>query len=225
MDAQELDTSYDSIPIFDGFPYLVTKITGAMHHLIPLPLLGDAYLESLALRQYAANRLPTCLVRAADDALYVSERGVVRCAEVPRCDIPRFGSLLPPEEFISRDLFEREQRLGNFAGGRVGLLVAQPHGRKATASDWLRLSGRGPTGVPNGLALCGQCGGWRGEALLERLDLVVAVYCRCDNDNRCARCLQLLADRRLNACSYFEDEGRVLHTPAFVGLGHSCDEQ
>lgn len=223
MDTQELIRRYRSIPLFDGFPYLVTKVAGAMHHLIALPDVGTPYLERLALRQYAANRLPTCLVLAPDAALYLSEGCPEPSAEPPRCDLPVFGRLQPPEEFIGRELFEREERLRLFAGGRTsGFLVDRPRGRRATPADRLRLSGAGPDGVPNGLERCGVCGRWRGEALLEKLDLVVAVFCRCDNHNRCARCLQLLADRRLDGAAYFEDEGKVLHVPAFMGLRHDC---
>lgn len=224
MSAQEdLRRDYLALPIFDGFPYLVTQITTVMHHLIPLPRLDAERLIQIAARQYAANRLPTCLVGAEDTALFVSEGGM-EFGDVPRCSIPRCCSLLPPEEFVSRELFQRERRLLDFVAGRAtsGYLVDRARGRKATPSDWLRLAGTSTEGVPNGLTRCDRCGEWRGQALLDGPDLVVDVFCSCDNHNRCARCLQPFAERRLGACSYFEEERRVLHVPAFAALDHDC---
>ena len=64
------------LPVFDGYPYLVTALVGGLYHFIVLPGdLGTAELLSLARRQHSANRLRTCLVIGADDALYVSDDG------------------------------------------------------------------------------------------------------------------------------------------------------
>lgn len=222
---EELRRDHLALPIFDGFPYLVTRIAGAMHHLIPLPRLDAERLIQIAVRQYAANRLPTCLVAADDTALFIDEGGL-ELGEAPRCSVPRCDGLLPPEEYFSRELFERERRLREFVAGRAtsGYLVDRARGRRATPSDWLRLAGTSADGVPNGLARCERCGEWRGQALLVGPDLVVDVFCSCDNHNRCARCLRPFAERRLAACSYFEEDRKVLHVPAFAALDHDCPE-
>jgi hypothetical protein len=54
-----------ALPIFAGYPYLVTHVVPALYHLIVLP--GDASardLRDLAMAQWRANRLQTCLVLA-----------------------------------------------------------------------------------------------------------------------------------------------------------------
>ena len=51
----------------------------------------------------------------------------------------------------------------------------------------------------------------------------MSVACRCDNDNRCARCYHPLAERKLNANYYDESDGDIWYVPGFTGLSHRCD--
>ena len=96
-------------------------------------------------------------------------------------------------------------------------------GRTATAEDLVRLSGTDPDGVPVGLARCTVCTAYRGEYLpSHQPGLVVRVFCRCENHNRCARCLHPLHEQRLEASYYDERQARVLHVAAFCGLSHVC---
>lgn len=224
MDQASLEV-FHSLPLFDGFPYLTTRIAGAMHHLALLPAdLGLAELERIARRQFAANRLRTSLVLGPERALYLSEGGSV-WAGPPRCEFPVCDKLRLPDDVAQQgELLARQDRLRAFVAEveMKGFLIDMPHGRSATAWDRERLSRRGPDGVPVGLEPCVRCGGYRGTGLLDGPGLVVDVFCRCENHNRCARCLEPLYERRLDDCGYFEESGQILHVPAFSAFGHRC---
>src|SRR2546427_489335 len=82
----------------------------------------------------------------------------------------------------------------------------------ATGDEVIRLTGRQVNGVPTGLVRCPSCHDWRGECLDPNPrphGLVVRAHCRCENDNCCARCGELLHDRRLDANYYNPDDGQV----------------
>lgn len=220
------------LPVFDGYPYLVTALVGGLYHFIVLPGdLGRAELVSLARRQHSANRLRTCLAVGPDAAMYVSDDGEA-VAEVPRCSDPISDRLLGPEKFpVTEELRDRQQRLHAFiaeckARSAGGYLIDRMRGRTATAEDLVRLSGTDPEGVPIGLARCAVCAAYRGEYLpSHQPGLVVRVYCRCENHNRCARCLHPLHEQRLEASYYNEQQARVLHVAAFCGLSHACPQR
>lgn len=56
-------TPDDDLPLFDGFPYLVTRLVRALYHVTLLPGgAPESTLLELARRQVAANCLDTCLV-------------------------------------------------------------------------------------------------------------------------------------------------------------------
>jgi len=219
-------------PVFDGYPYLVTALVGGLCHFIVLP--GDrgrAELVSLARRQHTANRLRTCLAVRPDAAVYVSDEGEV-ATEVPRCTDPISDRLLSPEEFpVTVELRDRQRRLNAFiadsrARSAGGYLIDRMRGRTATAEDLVRLSGTDPDGIPVGLARCTVCTAYRGEYLpSHQPGLVVRVFCRCENHNRCARCLHHLDEQRLEASYYNERRACVLHVAAFCGLDHACPQR
>ena len=54
--------------------------------------------------------------------------------------------------------------------------------------------------------------------------MVMRVCCRCENDNRCARCGGLLYERKLNSNFFEPADGRIWHVPGFLGLRHRCPE-
>ncbi|MDP9321331.1 MAG: hypothetical protein M3P16_09575 [Chloroflexota bacterium] len=207
----------------------MTALVGGLYHFIVLPGdLGRSELVTLARRQHSANRLRTCLAGGPDAAMYVSDDGE-EVAEVPHCTDPISDRLLGPEEFPATwELRDRQQRLRAFiaasqARSAGGYLVDRMRGRTATAADLVRLSGTNPDGVPVGLARCEVCTAYRGECLPSHQPrLVVRVFCRCENHNRCARCLHTLYEWRLEAAYYDEREGRALHVAAFCGLDHVC---
>lgn len=230
-------SAYFSLPEFDGYPYLVTRITAAVHHLILMPryLTTDDELERIARRQFAANRLETSLVLWADRVLYLGEDGASWSGVPPRCSLPVCDKLPPPADTpLTSDMLKREQRLRSFVAantprptghgsdGRGPYVVDRAHGRPATAEDRAWLSRRRPNGAPAGLQRCDSCGAYRGMGLLEQAGLVVEVFCRCQNHNRCARCFERFSERRLNGCGFFEESGEILHVPAFAALDHIC---
>jgi len=98
-------------------------------------------------------------------------------------------------------------------------------GREATADDVARLAGVGHDGRPRGLKRCVTCGEWRGRCLDPAPNFfcqVMAVHCRCQNDNRGAACGHLLSERKLNANYYDPTDGQIWHVPGFSGLYHRC---
>lgn len=220
------------LPLFDGFPYLVTALVGSLHHLIALPEdLELPGLKRIAWRQYRANRLRTCLVLASDAAVYLSETGEA-VGQAPRSTSPTCDTLLSCKEYmVSAELLARQERLRAFVEAtqalpaNQGYLVDHARGRRATLEDIELLAGADAEGVPAGLVRCPRCRQWRGECLWPHEgDLVVRVYCHCENHNRCARCLHPLHEWRLEAAYYDERQAAVLHVPAFCGLSHVCPQ-
>lgn len=100
-------------------------------------------------------------------------------------------------------------------------------GRPASPNELAALSGHQVFGVPKGLTKCPTCLEWRGHCLgttQKDGSRLFHVTCRCENDNRCARCGGPLAARRLN--SYFYDEGdkSICHFPGYWAYTHRCSE-
>ena len=113
--------------------------------------------------------------------------------------------MVPPADFIVGDLSKG--------------------GRDATEIELRTLAGRQRGGVPVGLVQCGDCGGWRGECLdpsPQFVGKVMRVCCRCENENRCARCGERLHWSRLNANYYDLQADAVVHVAGFSGLSHRC---
>jgi len=72
------------LPLFDGFPYLVTRMAPAMYHITLLPRdPSELELSLLARAQWRANRLDVCLVIGPDRALYISADGL--SIDLTRC--------------------------------------------------------------------------------------------------------------------------------------------
>jgi hypothetical protein len=91
FDAESTRRLYPTLPLFEGFPYLVTRVVPAMYHLILLPVTAsELELVLLARTQWRANRLETCLVTGADRARFISADGRDALAQTP----PRGGTLV-----------------------------------------------------------------------------------------------------------------------------------
>ena len=224
-----------SLPTFEGFPYLITRVVPAMYHVTLLP--GDASerdLAGIARAQWRANRLGVCLVIGPQRALYISADGLDRLdARPPRGGILVTRRLRPPTAWSdTADLQERERRLASLIeastskGGYIfGDLTKGGH--EASADDVARLAGAGPEGMPRGLERCLACGEWRGSYLDPSPKFfckVMTVHCRCANDNRCAACGQLLYERKLNANYYNPRDRQIWHVPGFSGFSHRCPQ-
>jgi hypothetical protein len=91
FDDESTRRLYPTLPLFEGFPYLVTRVVPAMYHLILLPVTAsELELVLLARTQWRANRLETCLVTGADRARFISADGRDALAQTP----PRGGTLV-----------------------------------------------------------------------------------------------------------------------------------
>jgi hypothetical protein len=222
-------TSVAHLPLFDGFPYLVTRMAPAMYHITLLP--GDPSeldLSLLVRAQWRANRLDVCLVIGSERALYISADGLDRLDPMP----PRGGVLITGRlrpSVIWPDTVElqaRQRRLDPSVWKTTyGFGDLTKGGREASADDVARLAGAGPEGVPRGLERCSVCSEWRGICLdpsAQFFAKVMTVHCRCANGNRCAACGQPLYEHKLNANYYNPRDRQIWHVPAFCGLSHQC---
>jgi hypothetical protein len=224
-----------SLPTFEGFPYLITRVVPAMYHCILLP--DDLSIESaseITRRQARANRLQTCLAFKRHRALYIASDGTEHwTASVPSGCILLADYLRPCCAFLDTSVFsERRRRLKEFAEQirpRVGCAFGDltKGGREPTFEESVLLAGTQPSGVPRGVARCIRCGEWRGRCIdpNPRFEgMVMDVHCWCDNDNRCAACGAPLYERKLNANYYDERDRKIWHVPGFSGLSHRCQQ-
>jgi hypothetical protein len=242
MHATSRDTQVPRARIFprvyEDVPYLVTRIVPTLSHIIPLPdSLDDSSLRSLARYQHQRNQLPTCLVLGARSCIYFDGHGTETASDtVPSGGIVVSEHLKPCTPLEHTPWWDGKMtRLRAFVegqrpAGRTGYLLGDltKGGRHATAEELLLFAGMNPDGIPTGLSRCSVCAEWKGTCLdpaPQFHEQLMRVACRCDNDNRCARCHDLLAERKLNANYYCEADGRIWHTPGFVGLGHQCPAQ
>ena len=213
------------VPLFDGFPYLATRIVPGACHLTLLPPWTRHRLLALL------EQLDAPLVLRADEAHYRwPGTPEVVVGPAPRATAILTGRLLTPEPCDPADLEDRPFRLQAFrdaVNGDGGYLFGDlgKGGRAATADELEQLRGRGPDGVPLGLRRCPRCGDWQGACLDPNPDLPdwrVPVHCRCDNVTRCARCLAPFRERRVWGNEYRESDGHVWHWPGFMALEHRC---
>ena len=226
------------LPLFTGFPYLLTRVVDALRHIILLPEPWTGRTEELldiARRQAQANQLETALVLAADRAAFFSADGSTSgFVAAPRGGILVPDRLEPVVEIEPSDQLRARRgdlaawmacnqvKEGSIQGNRAG------SGREATPDECRRLRGRNADGLPIGLTTCPKCREVRGECLDTNPNfprLVIPVHCRCDNENRCARCGKKLYDSKLNGNSYNADDGQIWHTPGFCGFRHRCADR
>lgn len=223
--------SEQHLDCFDGFPYLLTRVAPAIYVISLLP--GDWSVErlsDLALRQARANRLDTCLALGPNLAEYFNRNGSIEKSTIaPRGGILIRGPLRLAEEFSnSEDLRHRGKWLKKYlAPQQPGYVLGDltKGGRRATDEELRTLKRRLVTSIPPSLERCETCSKLRGECL-DRNPLfegqVMTVACRCQNENRCARCGELLFERAVWANFYDEATGDIIHVPGFVGLRHRC---
>jgi hypothetical protein len=225
----------NELPLYEDFPYLVTRLVPALYHVIPLPeAFDEASLRSLARYQALCNQLPTCLVLGPTRGIYLDTDGKESDPGLP----PRGGIVisdqLRPSPVVERDVRwnERSQRLRRYVdqqrsvrNSRYLLGDLTKGGRAASKEERRALHGTTENGIPRGLSQCLGCGEWRGRCLdPANPHNLVPVSCRCENVNRCAACLRPLAAHRLNA-NYFDiADGGVWHVPGFVACSHHCND-
>jgi hypothetical protein len=218
------------LTVFDGFPYLMTRVVGCLYHVILLPRRWqEDHLLELSRLQAFANQLPTCLVVSSRRAIYFGgSNGEFESSQPPMGGILITGRLQAPLDCDdgSNELRCRQARLLQLVSRSSRFLLGDPTkgGRQASSDELWELDCFQANGVPWGLTRCSQCGDWQGVCLDRTnvvADAVVSVVCRCANTNRCARCHQLLCERRLNA-NYYSPDGTIVHVPGFCALSHQC---
>jgi hypothetical protein len=232
-ETQALSPDFSALPQYDGFPYLNTRVSPSLFHITLLPAdAPEPTLLNIARRQVAANRLPACLVLAANRGVYFGDDGRAHLSD----STPRGGTLLAnllesPVDFLpTADLRARQTALIQIVEncrekGRYITGDLSKGGRTATPEEARRLEGKDRLGVPRGLTQCPACREWRGNCLdpsPQFAGLIMRVHCRCENHNRCARCGLQLYTARLNANFYDVQDGMIRHVPGYCGLGHKC---
>jgi hypothetical protein len=233
---------YGSLPAFTGYPYLVTRIGAcALRHLaiVPADWSRDRLLELLE-RQASTNQMATCLVLGPAEAWYVNvdrdqdEAGPATRSTVAPSGMPVVDRILLPADVPETpEMTVRRLELRAFTGRHrgTGYIVGDnlEGGRVASPDDVVRLAARGAGDPGPGLAACPTCGESAGDLLQvgepgSRYpgSRVIRLDCRCANHNRCARCGDALADRRLSA--YFWDGAKqgVWYVAAYSALSHRC---
>jgi hypothetical protein len=231
--GSQIHEKLSSVSLCDDFPYLLTRITPAFYHVIPLSdTLEESTLRSLARYQHQRNQLPTCLVLHRELCTFFTSHG----SEILSDQIPRGGIIianrLKPCAFLENTSWwqEKAARLEDFVQrqrvyGEYLLGDLTKGSREASEDEKQLLSGATIGGIPKGLSKCNVCLEWKGDCLDPSSmfrDRIMSVSCRCENTNACARCLQPLADRKLNG-NYWEDvTNRIIHVPGFASLGHIC---
>lgn len=219
-------------PLFEGFPYMVTRLVPVLCHFTVLPATWSACrLRELARQQVLANRLPTALVLDADFCLYLqSSGGETLSAPLPGQTMVMLDTLRLPESLDdSPELGRRAEWLEVFRDEQPSHRVGPSldlGGWQATERERCKFSGRNPDGSPKGLTRCAACQDWRGICLHPATDpfQLVQVYCRCENWNRCARCGEFLYDYRLNTSYYSPVDQAIWYAPGYKVMWHDCRE-
>ena len=219
------------LPGFDGAPYLATRLEPDLFHVILLPSRWPLYSQlNVAFRQAEANRLPTYFLMSQDSCLWLQPNGGVVPARAESRDVGvTFGKLAPCEPLAAdAESRERSAALREFIRGQGDRMIGcDPNQGGWPPSDEEARELGGPTagGVPPGLTRCEECGEWRGECLdPSRIaePLVLPVACPCENDNRCARCLEPLFERALQCNRFDEEDGSLRYVPGIHALDHVC---
>jgi hypothetical protein len=220
--------------LLDDFPLLATRLAAGLHHLLVLPrgMHRDVVL-ALARDQTRANRLKAFAVFSPEDAMLLHPDGSEEAVIWLRFDVALVaGKLAVSGTFPSSlETSARQARLETTVAvvRQTGYVMADlgKGGRVPTTAEIEKFSGANPNGTPLGLAPCPRCGELRGECLDEGKDgpLLVPVFCRCANWNRCARCNQPLYSRRLEAAYFNPVDRGIWYVPGFSGLGHRCGDE
>jgi hypothetical protein len=222
----------DKATLYDGLPYLVTRVVNSLHHILLLPRSWDIeHLIAFAEKQVRANKLPTRLTLGENLCIYFLEDGTAcQSSNVPRSASITSGKLAPAEPIPdSAELAIRRMKLILMEEAQckeenvyiLGDLTKGGH--LPTPDEEEHLAGTHAGNVPKGFWPCPRCGEWRGECFDTLLrELIVRVHCMCENDNLCAACGGRLHLRKLNANHFDPADGKIWHTPAFSGFHHRC---
>ena len=233
--CDSLNCDDHGIQPFDGFPYYVTRIVPALYHVILLPSeWTEDSLVDFAETQASFNNLEACLALSQNHGLWLTSDGEeTHSPHIPAGGILIKGGLKPCKEFrCSSEFKERARQLDarvQETRGRGGYIRGDPShgGRPATEQEFEALSGVGFGGLPKGLVVCPECGGLRGECLgtaEHYKKSVLPVSCRCENQNRWARCGEHLHEWKLSSNIFNPSDGHIWYVPGFACFGHKCTD-
>ncbi len=120
-ESTEVRLPVNELPLYEDFPYLVTRLVSSLYHVIPLPeAFDEASLRSLARYQALCNHLPTCLVLGNKRAVYIDNASRESVATLP----PRGGIVIGGQLRLSPGLErgawwnERSRRLRKYVERR-----------------------------------------------------------------------------------------------------------
>jgi hypothetical protein len=227
------------MPPYPDYPYLVTRIGhSALRHMAILPTTWSRErLLDLARRQVLANQLDTCLALGTAEAVYVTtDGGEYRSPHVPT-GLPiverlRLATHLPRSPEMAARRAHLRAYADRDAGPRYLVGDGLEAGRPATREDLVRLIGLDGVHPNPGLVRCPTCGELAGDYLAtngegngDQTPRVIRVYCQCENHNRCARCGEPLAERRLSAYHFVEETGSVCYVAAYCAFSHRCPDE
>jgi len=240
------DIEIDDIEIIEAlkehpkvFPYFIIRLAPTLYHITILPKLeNEEDLLNFVIEQHALNDLETCLVLEEKLAIYLKKDKTADISEYR----PSGGVLLIGQLFIPIDLlkcidddpsyWERCNIVKEYIkshpnnGYMFGDLTKG--GRDATKMELEELEqpNKKYPKVPNGLTLCDRCFEFKGICLDPSENFknqIMIVYCKCDNQNRCAKCKNLLYNHKLFANYYNKEDGQIWHVPGFCGItSHKC---
>lgn len=222
---------HNQLPCFDGYPYLITRIGRCALRgitLLPADRSRDHIVE-LARTQADLNRLETAACFGPTDAEYVSaDRTRTGAGPTPSGLLVVDGLRLVEAFPATPELEARARRLQTFVDAikPKGYLVGDgtDGGRHADPATIERLSSIGSNGLPGGLDRCPTCGEVAGDYYREP-NGVIRVWCACDNHNRCARCMEPLADHRLSAWFWDDAKREPWHVAAYAAFSHRCPDE
>ena len=221
------------LPVFDGTPYLATRIEPELFHILLLPRGWPLYSQlNVAFRQAEANRLPTYFLLTPDSCLWLRTDGSVLPARAEPRELAVAVGKLDAVRTSCRadaDLRERTERLREYAwtAGRADDLVRSGSAgagrlRRRRPRRWPGRAERGCRRASSGARSAASGGARASTAGLSVEPLVLPVCCLCENDNECAWCGEPLFERRLQCNWYDEEEGALHYVPGFHALDHVC---
>ncbi len=219
------------LPPFDGTPYVTITLNPGVLQYFLLPAEWDTEeLVDFAVRQHSANKLLTVLaLRPSYSTWYFPDGPSGPVKDLPHPWMAVDGPVRPCRDIPETDeLRERKARFSRFAEmtfrrGKVPPWNPEKSLRTATGTELAELEGLQANGVPKGLSPCPDCGRWRGECLHSRFaGSVLRIDCACINDNRCARCLELLGEFKLDTCAFDEVKSEVIFVVPMMGTRHFC---
>ena len=217
-------------PVLGAFPYLYSVLSRGVLNLLLLPEnMTDDELIELARAQITANQTRGCLLLGPDRCVYFQPDGWATFHPLPpRCWRVETGMLRAPfhfdigearKELAKEYVAALHERAGHGWGDK------ERGGEETTAERAAQLRGVSDSGSPRGLERCATCGehrGWCVDPLRPEGTIILPVYCRCQNVNRCARCGHLLHTRRLDGNYYRPQDGLLVYVPGVAAAKHRC---